>query len=184
MDNPILMILAVAAIVAIAFGGTRLRSKIRSSTTSAGAAYAAGFRAKHLDDELFDLSATMVIHASEPVAREIVDVAALHDTRNITAVDDGSWALRHVWLDNTRVRLVDDPAGTRVQVDSIREVGGIVRTGARWASFRELIAEAAADRATAVSDGPLIVHIRREIDGEEDGIWMVADESALDHPTA
>lgn len=177
-------ILSVVAVIAIGVGAIWLRSQTRATSSAMGAAYAAGFQAKHLDEQLFELATTLVIHASEPVAREIVDIAAMHDTRNITMVDDGSWALRHVWLDNTRVRLADDPAGTRVQVDSIREVGGIIRTGALWASFRERIAEAAARKATAVSEGPMLVHIRRDIDAETDGIWVIADERSLDETTS
>lgn len=99
------------------------------------------------------LGSTLVVHAPEPVAREIVAAAVANSAQHFSIRSDGGYGIRFVEPDDTIVRLVAVPEGMRMQVETFREYLDGPRTVPLWKDLRSRVAAAAGERETSVSAG-------------------------------
>lgn len=168
MDNPLFFVALIVAIFVIAM---LLPRWIRRSTASAGSRAERRERDSRLDEILDELGATIVIAATEPVAREIIDSVALQQPRSFTILPDGTYGIRFIEPDDAIVRLVSDPDGTRLQVEAFREYLGKPNTSPFWKELRSRAASGAEARKISTMRGPQLRHRR-----DETGIrWSVAE---------
>lgn len=158
MDNPGLPFAVIAAVI---LGAVLLPRWIRSSSKAAGERTAQRAADSRLIKILDELGTTPVIHAPEPVSREIVDRVVLQHPRKFTALPDGSYGIRFVEADDALVRLVDDPVGTRLQIERVREHLGMPTASGFWSDLRERVTSAAAAQGIAVADGTRARLVRR-----------------------
>jgi hypothetical protein len=104
-------------------------------------------------EALATLGSTLVVHAPEPVAREIIAAAVAKQEQHFTVRSDGGYGIRFVEPDDTIVRLVRVPDGTRMQVETFREYLDGPRTVPLWEDLRSRVTSAAAARRIPVSTG-------------------------------
>jgi hypothetical protein len=103
---------------------------------------------------LAELGATLVIHAPARAAREIVDRVVLQQPRKFALLDDGGYGIRFVEADDAVVHLVDDAAGTRMQVVRTTERLGMPQNVEFWKELRSRVASGAGAQDISVADGP------------------------------
>lgn len=157
MDNALLFVVVIAAVLVLAVFLPRwIRRSSRSAGDRAGQRYAEGRRSAILDE----LSRTIVVHAPDATVRELVDTVALQQPRRFSPLSDGRYGIRFVEPDDAVARLVDDPRGTRLQLDGFREYLGMPNTSASWAELRTRVSEAAVARGLTAHDGPAAAHRR------------------------
>lgn len=157
MDNPLFFIALIVAVIVLAIFLPRW---IRRSSRSAGERTEQRVTASRLEEILGELGSTVVLHAPEPVAREIIDGIVLQQPRKFTVLADGDYGIRFVEPDDSLVRLVEDPDGTRVQIERFREYLGKPQTTEFWADLRSRVASAASARGVATTAGPALRHRR------------------------
>ncbi|MBO9625117.1 MAG: hypothetical protein J7484_01930 [Microbacterium sp.] len=162
MDNPVIF---VVLIVAVIVGAMLLGGFVRRSVVRSGGRYGRRVAASRVDDALGALGATLVVHAPEPMVREIVDEVIRHDPRRFSLLEHGAYGLRFVEEDDGIVRLAPDANGVRLQLESAREYLGAPKASGFWADLRERVGEAATSRGLTVSDGAPLSYERRELDG-------------------
>ena len=162
MDNPLIFIALIAAVIVLAIFLPRW---VRRSTRSAGGRAEQRLVDSRLATILDGLGTTIVLHAPEGVAREIVDGVALAQPRKFTPLPDGSYGIRFVEPDDAVARLIDDPEGTRLQVIRFREYLGMPNTAEFWADLRAHVATAAGAQHVEVSSGPTLRHHRDDATG-------------------
>ena len=155
MDNPLFFIVLIAAVIVLA---VFLPRWVRRSSRTAGERAEQRVTASRLEEILGDLGSTLVLHAPEPVAREIVDGVALQQPRKFTVLPDGGYGIRFVDPDDSLVRLVEGQDGTCVQIERFREYLGKPQTTEFWADLRSGIASAASARGVATTAGPALRH--------------------------
>lgn len=166
MDNPLFFIALIGAVIVVAIFLPRW---IRRSSRSASSRASGRFVDSRLAEILDVLGATLVLRASEGVAREIVDSVVLQQPRRFTVLSDGGYGIRFIEPDDSLVRLVETADGTRIQVERFREYLGKPNTSPAWADLRSLLAAAASAQGVSVEAGPP-VHHRRD---PQSGIWML-----------
>ncbi|KQQ65024.1 hypothetical protein [Microbacterium sp. Leaf320] len=162
MDNPLFFIALIAAVIVLAIFLPRW---VRRSSRTAGERAEQRVTASRLEELLGELGSTLVLHAPEPVAREIVDGVALQQPRKFTVLPDGGYGIRFVEPDDSLVRLVEDQGGTRVQIERFREYLGRPQTTEFWADLCSRIASAASARGVATTAGPTLRHRRDDASG-------------------
>lgn len=174
MDSPFLP-LAIVVVILIAVGAYWLLRAARSTSMSAGSRLAERTQRARLDDILDELGGTLVVHASEPAVRELVDGVILDGRRHYLPLDDGGYGIRFLQPDDTRVALLEDRDGIRLQIERFREYMGMPQTAPTWTALREQITAAAQTSGITVSKGPRAMHSRgRHLEGD-DAEWLLAD---------
>lgn len=148
MDNPLIFIVLIAAIIVLAIFLPRW---VRHSTSSAGGRAEARLVESRRADALRDLGTTVVLHAPEPVVRELVDAIVLQRPREFTPLADGAYGIRFVEPDDALVRLVADGSTTRMQIERSREYLGMPQGGSFWNELRSLVTTRAAAEGIAVT---------------------------------
>lgn len=168
MDNPLIFIAVIVALIVFAVLLPRwVRGSVRAAGRKSGRRLADAQLAPILDE----LATTVILHAPEPVVREIVDGLVVQQPRHFAMLDGRRYGIRFVEPDDTVIRLVADAEGTRMQVDGFREHLGRPNTAAAWADLRARTASAARARGIDVHAGPPLRHRRRD-----DGSWALSDE--------
>lgn len=160
----------VIVIVAVIIGAMLLGGVVRRGAARSGDRYGRRVRADRLGLTLEELGATLVVRAPDADVRGILDRIVAQDARRFTALDDGAYGLRFIDHDDGVVRLVTDPDGTRMQVESSREYMGMPKTSGFWADLRALVTAAAAARGIATAPGPVLGYERREHGGSA-AVW-------------
>jgi len=151
VDNPVIY---VAIIVAVIVGAMFLGRGLRRSVARSGSRYGRRTTDERVNGILADLGTTLVIHAPAPAAREIVDRVVLQQPRKFALLDDGGYGIRFVEADDAVVHLVDDAAGTRMQVVRTTERLGMPQNVEFWKELRSRVASGAGARDISVADGP------------------------------
>jgi len=162
VDNPLFFIALIVAVIVLAIFLPRW---VRRSSRSAGERTEQRVTASRLEEILGELGSTVVLHAPEPVAREIVDGVALQQPRKFTVLPDGAYGIRFVESDDSLIRLIEDQDGTRVQIERFREYLGKPQTTEFWADLRSRVISAASARGVATTAGPALRHHRDDATG-------------------
>ncbi|APH43988.1 hypothetical protein BMW26_02675 [Microbacterium sp. 1.5R] len=157
MDNPLIYIAAIGAIIVLAI---LLPRWVRRSTGAAGGRAGQRHVADRLTGILEELGTTLVLQTSEATAREIVDGVVRQQPRKFTPLASGGYGIRFVEPDDAIVRVVDDENGTRLQVERIREHLGVPNTSEFWSDLRSAVSAAARAEGVQVSPGPPLRHRR------------------------
>lgn len=165
MDNALIYVAVIAAILVLAIFLPRW---VRRSTDAAGGREGRRYATTRLTGILDELDTTLVLHAPEATAREVVDGVVLQQPRKFTRLGGGGYGIRFIELDDAIVRLVDDERGTRLEVERVREHLGVPNTSEFWADLRSGVSAAADVRGIDVSPGRP-THHRRD---EATGTWM------------
>jgi hypothetical protein len=166
VDNPLFFIALIVVLIVIA---ALLPRWIRRSTSSAGSRADQRLRTERLEGILRELGTTVVIHAPEAAAREIVDLAALQDPRKFSVLEGGDYGIRFIDADDAVARFTDDPSGTRLQVMQFREYMGMPNTSAFWMEFRSRVTAVAGSRGVDVSSGIQVNHRR----ADDSATWTI-----------
>jgi len=172
VDNPTYLLLGLL-VLALIIGGPFLKGWANRKAASAGENAGKKFAASQLVKVLPEFGTTLIIHAPEHSAREIVAEAAAKKPKDFPARADGGYGIRFAEADDTIVRLVPDPAGTRVQVETFREYMGFPQTAPFWTDLRERIASAAGAHDTAVSEGPRLEYLRGALLDARNARWTL-----------
>lgn len=159
-----LAVAVVIIIVAVVIGAMLLGGIVRRSVTRAGGRFGRRTAMERTDAILHDLGRTLVIHAAEPVVREIVDRAATGQPRKFSLLDGGGYGIRFVEPDDATVRLVADAGGTRMQVERSVERLGMPQNVEFWNDLRSEVASGAEARQISVADGVLLTFARADGD--------------------
>lgn len=149
----LLYILLGVLILAIIIGGSLLRSRVNRGASRAGDAAGRRFEAAQLAETLGEFGTSVVIHAAEPVAREVVAAAMSGRGKHFVIRDDGRYGIRFIEPDDTILALDTDPDGVRLQVQSFREYLGFPQTAPLWTDLRARITAAAEARGIPVTGG-------------------------------
>ena len=157
MDNPLIYIAAIGAIIVLAI---LLPRWVRRSTGAAGGRAGQRHVADRLTGILEELGTTLVLQTSEATAREIVDGVVRQQPRKFTPLASGGYGIRFVEPDDAIVRVVDDENGTRLQVERIREHLGVPNTSEFLSDLRSAVSPAARAEGVHVSPGPPLRHRR------------------------
>ena len=169
VDTPLYILLGLL-ILALIIAGPLLKSRLSRRVSEAGDRAGKKYASTQLVKTLGEFGTTLVIHAPEPVAREIVAVAAAPQ-KHITLRDDGSYGIRFVEPDDTIVRLVRDPDGTRMQVETFREYLGFPQTAPLWTELRSRIASTAGVRDVSVAEGVTAEYVRGALLDDRNARW-------------
>ena len=150
MDNPLVFLVLIAAVIVLAIFLPRW---VRRSTMSAADREHRRLAESRRAEILRDLGTTVVIHAPESVVRELVDPIVLQRPREFTVLGDGGYGIRFVEPDDAIVRLVSDGTTTRMQIERSRDYLGMPQGAAFWNELRALVtARAAADGIVVTSE--------------------------------
>lgn len=166
----LLYLLLGLLILALIIGGTRLRSRVSREAVGAGAGATGRYAATRLAQTLDELGTSLIVHAPEPLAREIVSSATATQVK-VSVRDDGSLGIRFMEPDDTIVALVPDREGIRLQIETFREYLGHPQTAALWTDLRAAVASAARVRGVAVEDGEQIRYRRGPLLDERNARW-------------
>ena len=166
MDNALIFIVLIIALIVLA---VVLPRWIRRSTRTAGERTGRRDAESRIVEILDGLGATVVLHAPEPTAREIVDEIVRQQPRKFTALPDGGYGIRFIQPDDAVARLVEDPDGTRLQIEGFREYLGRPNTAEFWADLRSRVIASADARSIRGHPGPPLRH-RRE---DSTGSWVL-----------
>lgn len=170
--DPTIILLGILVLVLI-IGGPFIKRWANRKAAAAGENAGRKFAAKQLVNVLVEFGTTVVIHAPEDAAREIVAEAAGKKPKDFPERADGGFGIRFVEPDDTIVRLVPDPAGTRVQVETFREYMGFPQTVSFWQDLRTRISTAAAARGVTVSEGPHLEYLRGHLLDPKNARWAL-----------
>lgn len=170
--DPTLILLGILVLVLI-IGGPFIKVWANRRAAAAGESAGRKFAAKQLVNVLVEFGTTIVVHAPEDEAREIVAEAAGKKPKDFRGREDGGFGIRFVEPDDTIVRLVPDPAGTRVQVETFREYMGFPQTVSFWQDLRTRISTVAAERGVAVSEGPHLEYLRGHLLDPQNARWAL-----------
>ena len=167
----LLYVLLGLLIVALIIAGPLLTRRLNRRATAAGDRARRKFVATQLVKTLDELGTTIVIHAPEHLAREIVAAATDTKQKEFTVRDDGGYGIRFVEPDDTIIRLVADPEGTRMQVETFREYMGVPQSAPLWTDLRSRVAAGAGARQVAVTEGTRIEYLRGELIDDRNARW-------------
>lgn len=165
MDNPLIYIAAIGAIIVLAIFLPRW---VRRSTGAAGGRAERRYAVNRLTGILDELGTTLVLHTPEATARDLIDGVVLQQPRKFTVLGDGGYGIRFIEPDDAIARLVDDEDGTRLEVERVREHLGVPNTSEFWADLRSDVYSAARAEGIAISPGPPI-RLRRD---DATGSWI------------
>lgn len=149
----LLYLLLGLLILGLIIGGPLLKSRLNRGASEAGDQAGKRFAAAQLVKTLDELGTTVIIHAPEPVAREIVASAMAKRQKEFVIRSDGGYGIRFLEPDDTIVRLTADPHGTRMQIETFREYMGFPQTAPRWTELRSRVASTAGAREISVTEG-------------------------------
>lgn len=169
MDNPLIFIAAIVALLVLA---VLLPRWVRGSAGAAGRRAERRLADAQLAPILDELATTVVLQAPEPTVREIIDGLVVQQPRRFAMLDGGHYGIRFVEPDDAVIRLLADAEGTRMQVEGFREHLGRPNTAEAWADLRTRAASAAEARGIDAHPGPPLPHRRGD-----DGSWVRSDES-------
>lgn len=159
-------------ILALIIGGPLLKSRLSRSASEAGDETGRKFAAAKLATMLDEFGTTLVIHAPEPLAREILASAIAKKQREYVIRSDGGYGIRFIEPDDTIVRLTADPEGARLQVETFREYMGSPQTGPLWTELRSRVATAAGAREIPVAAGEPIGFLRGALIDDRNARWV------------
>lgn len=137
MDNPLLFIALIAAVIVLAI---LLPRWVRRSTSSAAEREERRLAESHRAAALHELGTAVVLRAPEPVVRELVDAIVLQRPRQFTVLGDGGYGIRFVEPDDAIARLSSDDAVTRLEIERSREYLGMPQGAGFWNDLRALVA--------------------------------------------
>jgi hypothetical protein len=172
VDNPTFLLLGLL-ILALVVGGPFLRSTLSRKGSTLGEDAGRRFSAAQLVKTLDEFGTTVVIHAPEALARQIVAEAAAMRPKDVFPRSDDAYGIRFVEPDDAIVRVVPDPAGTRVQVERFREYMGFPQTAPLWKDLRGRIASTAAARNVSVSEGNPLEYLRGDLIDDRNAGWVL-----------
>ena len=170
VDLPLYFLLG-ALILTLIIVGPLLRTRLRRRANEAGANAGTRFAAGKLAAVLDDFGATLTILAPEAVTRDLLGAAVEGRQKDYVVRSDGDYGVRFLEPDDTIVRLVAEPEGTRMQVATFREYMGFPQTAPLWEDLRARVASAAADRGIAVTNGPTTRFVRAEAVDDRNARW-------------
>lgn len=172
MDLPLYLLLGLL-ILALIIGGPLLRSRSKRRAAQDGEHTGNRYAAARLAETLDVLGTPLVIHAPEALAREILASASATVTarEECTIREDGGYGIRFAEPDDTIVRLVADPEGTRMQVETFREYLGFPQTAQPWTDLRSRVASIADARGVTVGDGATIGYRRGPLLDDRNARW-------------
>lgn len=170
--DPTIILLGILVIVLL-IGGPFIKGWANRKAAAAGENAGRKFSAKQLVKVLVEFGTTLVIHAPESTAREIVTEAAGQKPKDFTVRADGGYGLRFMEADDSVVQLITDPAGTRVQVETFREYMGFPQTVQLWQDLRTRISAAAAERGVVVTEGPHLEYLRGHLFDPKNARWAL-----------
>lgn len=170
MDSPLLYIALITAVIVLAL---LLPRWVRRTSRAAADRELRRLSEPRTTAALDVLSATLVVRASEPIVRELVDTVAMQRPRAFTILPDGRYGIRFAEPDDAVVSLVPVPGGTRVQVSEFREYGGMPNAWAFWTELRTHVNALAEDRGLEAAEGP---RARFDRGPGSDPTWTVADD--------
>jgi len=151
VDNPVIY---VAIIVAVIIGAMFLSRGLRRSVAQSSSRYGRRTADARVNGILAELGATIVIHAPEPAARGILDRVVLAQPRSFSLLDHGGYGIRFVEADDAVVRLIEDAAGTRMQVVRTTERLGMPQNLEFWNELRSRVTSGAEEQRIPVTEGP------------------------------
>lgn len=170
MDNPLVVIGAIGAVVVLAM---LLPRWIRRSSDSTGRRAGRRFEQERLLEILDVLGTTLVLEASESTASEVVDTVVRRDPRRFTVLDDlGGYGIRFLEADDAVAVLAPVEQGMRLQIDRFREYLGRPNTAGFWADLRARAEAEARYRGIATATGASLRYER--VTGEEP-VWTRID---------
>lgn len=172
MENVTYLLLGILVLVLVV-GGPFLRRWLRTKATRAGENAGKKFAASQLVKALAEFGTTLVIHAPESVAREIVATAAAKKPKDFHPRADGRYGIRFVEPDDAVVRLVPAPDGTRLEMESFREYMGFPQTAPLWKDLRTRVSAAAAANEVSVAEGPRREYRRGALLDEKNAAWAL-----------
>lgn len=170
VDTPLYLLLGLL-IVALIIAGPLLKRWLNRRVSEAGDAAGNRFAAAQLVKTLGEFGTTLVIHAPEPLARQIVASATSNTLKDFAIRNDGGYGIRFVEPDDTIIRLVPDPEGTRMQVETFREYMGFPQTAPLWIDLRARVASAAGAREISVAEGAAVEYLRGELIDDRNARW-------------
>lgn len=159
-------------ILALIIGGPLLKSRLNRKASEAGDQTGRKFAAAQLTKTLGEFGTTLVIHAPENIAREIVASAMAKKQREYVIRSDGDYGIRFIEPDDTVVHLDADPEGTRMQVETFREYMGFPQTAPLWTELRTRVASAAGAREISVAAGERIGFLRGALIDDRNARWV------------
>lgn len=170
--DPTIILLGLLVIVLL-IGAPFFKGWANRKAAAAGANAGKKFAAKQLVNVLVEFGTTLVLHAPEDIAREVVAEAAGTKPKDFTVRPDGGFGIRFVEPDDTIVRLVSGPGGTRVQIETFREYMGFPQTCQFWQDLRARITAAATERGITVSEGPHLEYLRGHLLDPKNARWSL-----------
>jgi hypothetical protein len=159
-------------ILALIIGGPILKSRLGRRASEDGVRSGRRFASDKLDTALGELGTTLVIHAAEAGAREIVASAIAKKQREYVSRGDGTYGIRFVEPDDTVVRLVPVTDGCRMQIETFREYFGFPQTVQLWTDLRSRVASAAGARDVSVTEGTPARYVRGEPIDDRNARWV------------
>ncbi|WP_067196975.1 hypothetical protein [Microbacterium sp. XT11] len=168
MDSPLLFAGIIIAVIVLALVLPRWT---RGSSQRAAASTGRAISSSRTDEALAALGSSLLLHAPDTVAREIVDRVALQHPRMLTARGDGGYGIRFVEPDDAVARLVSTAQGTRLEVARTRELLGTPQNPEFWEQIKTHVASGAATQGVASSPGPQLHYARRDGDPP---VWVLA----------
>ncbi|WP_223587160.1 hypothetical protein [Microbacterium sp. OVT16B] len=170
MDSTLFFAIVIVGLVVLMFF---LPGWIRRSSRSAGDRAGHKVATSQTERLLAELGTPLVIHAPATAAREIVDGVVLQQPRRFTPLDGGAYGIRFVEPDDAVVRLIDDPDGTRMQIEQTREHLGMPQNLEFWRDLRSRVASGAGAQDISVADGIRAEYSR---DAGEPAVWRIVRE--------
>ncbi|MGH3691019.1 MAG: hypothetical protein ACRDT7_12750 [Microbacterium sp.] len=159
-------------ILALIIGGPLLKSRLGRNASEAGDETGRRFAAEKLTQTLGEFGTTLVIHAPERIAREIVASAMANKQREYVIRSDGDYGIRFIEPDDSIVHLHTDHEGIRMQVETFREYMGFPQTAPLWTELRSRVTSAAGAREIPVTAGEPIGFIRGALIDDRNARWV------------
>ncbi len=159
-------------ILALIIGGPILRSRMGRRASATAAKAGKKFADEKLETALGELGTTLVIHAPEPRAREIIASVVAGKERQYVIRSDGGYGIRFVEPDDTLVRLVPVTEGTRMQIETFRDYFGFPQTVQFWTELRARVTAAAEAHEVTVAQGMPIRYVRGETIDDRNARWV------------
>ena len=174
MDSPALLVV-IAVIVAVVVAAFFLPGWLRRSTRTTGERAGRAEARSRTGSVLEELGSTIVLHAPEREARDLVDGVVRQHPRMFTPLDDGGIGIRFVDHDDAVARLASTGDDTVLQVVRSRELMGAPKGTEFWGELRSRTSAAAARRGIAVTAGPRVTLVRH--DGTP-AVWVASKPEA------
>ncbi|WP_050304872.1 hypothetical protein, partial [Mycobacterium tuberculosis] len=165
-------------ILGLIIAAALLRRWVRRSSASAGKRAGARYTAERTKEIVDALGVTVVIHAPEAVAAELVHRAVATRSKDFHLRPDGAIGIRFLEPDDTIVRLLPGPTETLLRIDTFRDYLGSPQTAPLWQDLRALVRTEAAARRIAVSEGPVSPFERGALLDDRNARWFRREGTA------